>query len=387
MKRSPRTLRTAASTCAIAALTVFGAAQAPTIATASSDPATTMARHATTLQGNPNWPTTRSGNHGIAVTALQHLLTARGHAVSPDGAYGPRTAVAVRAFQTLHHLQADAVAGARTWKALVTTVRAGSHGSAVTAAQKLLTARGHAVSPDGAFGPRTAAAVKAFQTRSHLEADGVIGPRTWSALLTTSRSTQPTTPSTRPGTGTYTLKLTRNGNQPLNSRLALLRGGKVIDSYRAGSGMGSTDECLPDKGWLPSGTYKVKGHETNRGGWNYAEHDPAGRDLQPLIDLIDTHGTGAILAAVDRLDGESAADVTVSTAHKAKGREWPRVQICRDFTPPRVSDQRDGNGHPMPGPIDDTEARLAYVAVTRARKQLDLGGLPWIEHHRDGCPA
>ncbi|MFF3060529.1 UvrD-helicase domain-containing protein [Streptomyces sp. NPDC057909] len=120
---------------------------------------------------------------------------------------------------------------------------------------------------------------------------------------------------------------------------------------------------------------------------DYAEHDPAGRDLQPLIDLVDTHGTRAILAAVDRLDNESAADVTVSTAHKAKGREWARVQICRDFTPPRDSDQRDDNGHQVPGPIDDAEARLAYVAVTRARNQLDLGGLSWIEHHPDGCPA
>ncbi|MGC5236278.1 L,D-transpeptidase family protein [Streptomyces albogriseolus] len=270
MKRSPRTLRTAAGTCAIAAFTLFGTAQAPGIATASSDPATTTARPATTaLHGNPNWPTTRSGSHGTAVTALQHLLTAHGHAVSPDGAYGSRTAAAVRAFQTRQHLKADGVAGAKTWKALVTTVRAGSHGSAVTAAQKLLTARGHAVTPDGAFGPRTTAAVKAFQTRSHLEADGVIGPKTWNALLTTSMSTQPTTPNTRPGTGTYTLNLTKNRKQPLNSRLALLRGGKVIDSYRAGSGMGSTDECLPDKGWLPNGTYKVKGNETNRGGWNY----------------------------------------------------------------------------------------------------------------------
>ena len=32
---------------------------------------------------------------------------------------------------------------------------------------------------------------------------------------------------------------------------------------------------------------------------DYAEHDPAGRDLQPLVDLVDTHGTDAILAAVD----------------------------------------------------------------------------------------
>ena len=36
--------------------------------------------------------------------------------------------------------------------------------------------------PDGKFGPATAAAVKAWQTRERLSPDGVIGPRSWSAL-------------------------------------------------------------------------------------------------------------------------------------------------------------------------------------------------------------
>ncbi|MFC4036096.1 hypothetical protein ACFO3J_32285 [Streptomyces polygonati] len=36
------------------------------------------------------------------------------------------------------------------------------------------------------------------------------------------------------------------------------------------------------------------------------------------------------------------------------------------------------------GPIDDAEARLAYAAVTRARRHLDCGGLVWIDHHPDG---
>ena len=39
---------------------------------------------------------------------------------------------------------------------------------------------------------------------------------------------------------------------------------------------------------------------------DYAAHDPAGRDLQPLVDLVDTHGTDAILAAVDQLAPEAA---------------------------------------------------------------------------------
>ncbi|EDY60680.1 DNA helicase [Streptomyces sviceus ATCC 29083] len=112
----------------------------------------------------------------------------------------------------------------------------------------------------------------------------------------------------------------------------------------------------------------------------YAEYDPAGRDLQPFVELVDTHGPEAIIAAVDALTDEDKAEVTVSTAHKAKGREWLGVRIADDFPPPPDSDQLDDSGCPIPEPVSETDARLAYVAVTRARHQLDLGGLAWIEN-------
>ncbi|MET9896173.1 UvrD-helicase domain-containing protein [Streptomyces sp. NPDC006465] len=114
---------------------------------------------------------------------------------------------------------------------------------------------------------------------------------------------------------------------------------------------------------------------------DYAAHDPAGRDLQPLVDLVDTHGTDAILNAVAQLVPEQQSQVTVSTVHKAKGREWAQVKIADDFTPPKDSDQLDDTGRALPGPIDDGEARLAYVAVTRTRSRLDIGGLSWIDDH------
>ncbi|MEV6781194.1 UvrD-helicase domain-containing protein [Streptomyces sp. NPDC051098] len=119
----------------------------------------------------------------------------------------------------------------------------------------------------------------------------------------------------------------------------------------------------------------------------YAEHDPSGADLKPFVDLIDQYGPEVVLAAVDQLTPETHADVTISTAHRAKGREWARVRIAGDFTRPTDADQPDAKGHPAPGPIDDSEARLAYVAVTRTRNCLDLGGLSWINDHPDGNPA
>ncbi|MFH8394294.1 UvrD-helicase domain-containing protein [Streptomyces sp. NPDC018036] len=120
---------------------------------------------------------------------------------------------------------------------------------------------------------------------------------------------------------------------------------------------------------------------------DYASHDPAGRDLQPLVDLVDTHGTETILDAVAQFVPEQSAEVIVSTAHKAKGREWDCVRIADDFTPPKDSDQTDDSGQPIPGPIENGEARLAYVAVTRTRQRLDMGGLSWIDGHPEGSPV
>ncbi|BCK53189.1 UvrD-helicase domain-containing protein [Nocardia wallacei] len=113
---------------------------------------------------------------------------------------------------------------------------------------------------------------------------------------------------------------------------------------------------------------------------DYAANDPSGHDLAPLVELIDDHGIDVILDSVSRLSGESDAQVTVSTAHKAKGREWDTVRIADDFPEP---ENEDGS---RPASIADTDARLAYVAVTRARRVLDLGGLEWIRRHPDGVP-
>ncbi|MCX4531699.1 peptidoglycan-binding protein [Streptomyces sp. NBC_01669] len=71
------------------------------------------------------------------------------------------------------------------------TQQSGSTGAQVTAVQKLLTAQGFdAGAVDGSFGPATLAAVKKFQTARGLRADGIVGARTWTALL--SAGTMPT---------------------------------------------------------------------------------------------------------------------------------------------------------------------------------------------------
>lgn len=119
----------------------------------------------------------------------------------------------------------------------------------------------------------------------------------------------------------------------------------------------------------------------------YAGVDPSGRDLLPLVELLDEHSADSVLRALRCLSREETAETTVSTAHRAKGREWPSVRIAADFTEPDELEETGEDGAPLPGPVDPGEARLAYVAVTRARQRLDLGGLSWINSHPAGDGA
>ncbi|MFG3532732.1 UvrD-helicase domain-containing protein [Streptomyces sp. NPDC047917] len=113
----------------------------------------------------------------------------------------------------------------------------------------------------------------------------------------------------------------------------------------------------------------------------YVEHDRAAADLRTLVRLVDAYGPEAIVQAVDRLAPKGQGRVVVSTVHKAKGREWARVRIGPGFHPPAA----DHNEVPQPIRLD--EARLAYVAVTRASDTLDMEGLSWLNEHEQQLAA
>jgi hypothetical protein len=108
------------------------------------------------------------------------------------------------------------------------------------------------------------------------------------------------------------------------------------------------------------GGLEKDGWKMDRKTWRYYTEDPA------------------VVAKFASYEGES--DVTVSTAHKSKGLEWDRVRMGDDFFVPR-EDPKTGE---LVWPDDaDGEHKLAYVAVTRARKELDPGVLDYVFEHTD----
>ncbi|MBD2138625.1 peptidoglycan-binding protein [Anabaena sp. FACHB-1237] len=62
-----------------------------------------------------NMPVLGFGSSGISVRVLQRLLLSNGYGVAVDGVFGPVTEVAVKAFQNRHSLSADGIVGHKTW--------------------------------------------------------------------------------------------------------------------------------------------------------------------------------------------------------------------------------------------------------------------------------
>lgn len=171
-------------------------ASAPAGGTVAASNATLLSA-AVQAQSLQPWPVLRQGPNStwprVTVRSLQYLLNARGARLAVDGAFGPLTRNAVLVFQRARHLSASGVADAATWRALVVTVRSGSTGPAVRAVQDQINFRnnrnGRTLAVDGVFGPKTLAAVRAFQQGVAHEVrgfpvDGIVGPLTWQALVT-----------------------------------------------------------------------------------------------------------------------------------------------------------------------------------------------------------
>ena len=192
--RMPRVLGSA--TLAVALAAGMAGVSASSAEAAAAGPEVSVAPYSLTAATGLSWPELRQGSNSAwpqaTVRSLQYLLNAHGAKLTVDGVFGPKTKAAVVAFQHAKGLSASGVVQASTWRALVVTVHRGSSGPAVRAVQDQINFRnlkdGRTLAVDGRFGPKTEASVRAFQKAMAAEVagfrvDGIVGPRTWQALV------------------------------------------------------------------------------------------------------------------------------------------------------------------------------------------------------------
>lgn len=155
----------------------------------------------------------RTGDKGLIVRTIQSRLIELGYATGTvSGTYDSATVTAVKAFQSKNGLKADGVCGAETQQLLFgkglaasatvsptptaeptlpppmetpkATVRSGSKGTdAALVQQRLIELKYLTGAADGKFGTKSVAALKAFQTKNGLTADGVAGAATYEVLF------------------------------------------------------------------------------------------------------------------------------------------------------------------------------------------------------------
>lgn len=204
-----------------------------------------------------NYDTLKYGSRGDRVKLLQKALNDLGYSAgSADGKFGSGTQRAVVAFQRANGLTADGLAGTKTLKkieALLSggtssggstttkpdsgssntgssnngyivpsrTLRRGYQGDDVKSVQSRLKELGYYTGAiDGQYGSSSMAAVKAFQSKHGLTADGLAGKATYAILFSdsakkaneSSTTTTPSNPSTSYEIPTRTLRRNDTGD-------------------------------------------------------------------------------------------------------------------------------------------------------------------------------
>ena len=140
-------------------------------------------------------PVMREGARGPYVERVQRAI-----GTPVDGVLGAKSVAALKAWQKSKGLAADGAVGAATWKAVNGTkpaaepaakpaakpaekvakrpkVKRGSKGEAVKEVQRAVGAK-----VDGSFGAATEKAIRAYQTKHKVKADGVVGADTWRVI-------------------------------------------------------------------------------------------------------------------------------------------------------------------------------------------------------------
>lgn len=147
---------------------------------------------------------------------------------------------------------AEALAGCKTSFASKATIKKGSKGGRVKAAQCLLAKSGYAVKADGSFSARDAAKTRRFQARHHLGRTGQVNYLTWKTLI---RNVENKLHAKAKGSGTAGAKGSSKGKKALAFAKR-----QVGDRYRFGGNGPNAWDCSG----LTRGAWKHAGKKLAR---------------------------------------------------------------------------------------------------------------------------
>ena len=212
--------------------------------------------------------TLRLGDKSDQILLWQQRLLELGYLVTkPDGVYGKLTALAVKRFQEENGLVADGNLGMGTL-ALLNGEQAASHafdlgarGDDVLTLQRLLYKYGYLKTGQitGNYKDATAAAVKEFQSRNGLAADGKAGPETLKKLLSGSvnaaatATPRPTVKATPKPTAKTTAKATAKATPKTTAKTTPKATPKATASQEVSQTSGNGSEQTAPPASTPQG--------------------------------------------------------------------------------------------------------------------------------------
>lgn len=200
------------------------------------------------------------------------------------------------------------------------------------------------------FGPEIASAASSI-LKVLGESKQVVGNPNLKSRIASSGSTRAVLCRTNVGVVTVVVEALANSRKPHVV-------GGVIELLRM------LDDVTRLKQEIPAESAEFFGFEN----WNevveFAGSDE-GESLRSFVSIVGTYGEQTLIQRLKSVEREeSSADLIVSTGHKSKGREWPSVTLHSDFEP------RPSKEDPNKFVLNQEEARLLYVATTRAKELL-----------------
>lgn len=164
-------------------------------------------------------------------------------------------------------------------------------------------------------------------------------------------------------TGTEDAVLARTNGGAMGSVISLIKAGKKVALVGGGNKLADLAAAAMD---LMAGRRTSHAELYAFASWDevrsYVGSEDSVGDLKTMVRLIDAHGADEIIKTTKMLVDEAVADVTVSTAHKAKGREWNTVRLANDYFVAAEGEE-----------LPPAEIMISYVAATRAKLVLDRG--------------